>query len=410
MANLRDLIDYTNRSGIQTSQSLPAVVGRTAEPISSGIATAFAPHFPGSAYRQIKYHNPCVQCYNCCTECFYWRAPLGTTFIKFEIWGGGGSGAGSCCCGFGSPGGSGAYAVKCICTGFDLGGCVYEMCVAGGGCVNPDPVGYRGCKTYIQGYGLDNFCAEGGASGRWICMYSIPCVCDYGGAGGFVIFDGQGGRLNTCALCMTTGDYSINGCWNNCTWMQSGISCLRDIPGSVHGTGMQPNFEMWDNRKWCQGRSNTHHDLVGAGTTFGSCGKRVNYRHHLNPCYGGACWNCLYCAPFYGADFGARGLPGLVGSPCNHDADNYCMVNQYVPYPGGLINTRGGYIIRRNSDMNVSGNNGHPYDFGEYFGYAATNLAHGSIPGWGGRTAVSHAGNCYCGGYGGSGQVIITYG
>jgi hypothetical protein len=86
------------------------------------------------------------------------------------------------------------------------------------------------------------------------------------------------------------------------------------------------------------------------------------------------------------------------------------MVNQYIPYSGGLINTRGGYIMRRTSDMNASGNNGHPNDFNEFFGYSGSNLGHG-IPGFGGRTAQSHGGNnCYCGGYGGSGQVIITYG
>lgn len=406
MANLRDLIDYTNKTGIQTSQSLPAVVGRTAEPLSAGIGTAFAPGFPGSAYRQIKYHNPCISGMNCCTECFMWRAPVGTTFVKIEIWGGGGSGGGSCCCGWGTPGGSGAYAYKCICTGYDLGGCTYEFCVSSGSCVGPDPVGYKGWKTFAVGYGLDNFCAEGGGPGQWFCngAWSQFCLCDYP-----TLF-ADGGRLNTCLRCQTSIDYGINGCWSNCTMYQSGLACLRELNGSAHGTGTIPSHDMWDNRRWLCGKSTSHYDLIGIGNTFGSCGRRVNLRHSLNPCYGAACWNCLYCAPFFGADGGARGLPGLLGSPCNMDAGDYCMINQYVPYPGGLINTRGGWLVRRNSDMNISGNNGHPYDFGEFFGYGASNLAHGSIPGWGGRTAVSRDGNCYCGGYGGSGQVIITYG
>lgn len=408
MANLRDLIDYTSRSGIQTSQSLPAVVGRTSEPISSGIATAFAPNFPGSAYRQIKYRgNHCVAgSYQCFWECFMWKPPVGTTFIKFEIWGGGGSGAGSCCCGWGVPGGSGAYAVKCICTGTDLGGCIYEFCLAGTTCVGPDPIGYKGYKTFVNGFGLNNFCAEGGQPGWWACHcnWTYSCMCDYATIFAEGMRHGNGGQpyIN----CMWTSPNSFD-----CRAMRGGdswCSCL--TTGSMHGTGIINPHDMYDNTRWCCGKSTGHYDLIGIGNTFGSCGKRVQEAHALNPCYGAACYGCMFCAPFYGADYGARGLPGMVGSPCNMDAGDYCMVNQYVPYPGGLINTRGGYIIRRNSDMNISGNNGHPYDYNDYFGYMGSNRDHG-LPGFGGRTAVSHGGNnCYCGGYGGSGQVIITYG
>lgn len=393
MANLRDLIEYTTKAGIQTSQSLGAVVAPPTSPNAGIAATAFIPSFPGSAYRQIKYRNYCVQEYNCCNSCFMWKPPMGTTFIKFEIWGSGGSGAGSCCCGWGNPGGSAAYAYKCICTGNDLGGCTYEFCVAGGPCVTPLQSGFKGCKTFVVGYGLNNFCAEGGGGGSWHCHcnWVLSCMCEYD------VACAEGARFNNCA-------------YQNCTGSHESFTCHCLLANSVHGTGMINPFDMYDNTRYDCGKSTGHYDLIGVGNTFGSFGRRVKLNHALNPCYGAACYGCLFCAPFYGADGGARGLPGMVGSPCNQAADDFCMINQYIPYSGGLINTRGGYIIRRNSDMNNSGNQGSPYDFNEFFGYNGSNMAHG-IPGFGGRSAQSFNGNnCYCGGYGGSGQVIITYG
>jgi hypothetical protein len=398
MANLRDLIDYTNKAGIQTSQSLGAVVAPPASPNAGIAATAFAPSFPGSAYKQIKYRgNHCCGAYSCYWECFMWRPPMGTTFLKFEIWGGGGSGAGGCCCGWGTPGGSGAYAYKCICSATDLGGCVYEFCIAGSSCMPPDVYGVKGYKTFAVGYGLDNFCAEGGLGGNWNCQYSPPwtmtCFCDY------PVICGDGARLNTNAYCTATNGVFLNVC-----------DCL--TPGQLYGTGMISPYDMYDNCRFSCGRLGTgYYDLVGAGNTFGSGGKRVRQNHTLNPCYGGVCYICTFCAPYFGADGGSRGIPGGLGSPCNHDASDYCMIQQYLPYPGGLINTRGGWVTQRTCGILQCSAvyNALP---GEYFGYTSTTDSdgYGAIPGMGGRSTFAYCGYCYCGGPGSGGQLIITYG
>lgn len=97
-----------------------------------------------------------------------WCAPTGTTEITFEIWGSGGGGAGSCCCQQGQPGGSGAYAKKTVYG--TLGGCKYGLLLGYTTDCSPTCCGYLGCSTYVTGYGLTNFCAEGGFGGKSCCF------------------------------------------------------------------------------------------------------------------------------------------------------------------------------------------------------------------------------------------------
>jgi hypothetical protein len=377
MANLRDLVSYTDQQQIAAFQTA-GISTVPATPIS----------FPGSEYNQIQFRTHCAVNRFRHFECYVWKPPVGTTFIKFEIWGGGGGGPGTCCCMWGTPGGSGAYAYKCICTGFDLGGSVYEICVASASCCSPINTGARGCKSFVVGPGLRNFCAEGGYGGQSFCAncngsWEMFCLCDYTQAcaeGASMPY----GAAICCDMC--------TGHWGNC-----GFSCF--TPGG--GIGMYP-IEYQD-------VTETQYDLIGAGTTFGSNCRRVHYGHALNPCYGGLCWSmCAYCAPYFGADGGAIGLPGLMGSPCNHAMD-WCMITQYHPYPGGLINTRGGYLPYRYTSMNLAGENGAHYRFQDYFGHSS-NRADEGIVGLGGRSASSESGNCYCGGPGHAGMVRITYG
>lgn len=86
------------------------------------------------------------------------------------------------------------------------------------------------------------------------------------------------------------------------------------------------------------------------------------------------------------------------------------MVLQYVPYPGGLINTRGGWFAKRYGGMDYSPSE-HAWA-SESFGYGsgASTAQCSFIPGIGGETAASTGGTCYNGSGGGNGQVIITYG
>lgn len=95
----------------------------------------------------------------CCT----WTVPSGLSFIRFQMWGAGAPTDQAFCCGF-SMAGSGAYAsviipavAGCqytICSGCAFLHCCSACCIAG--CAN-------GCASFVQGFGLNNVCAEGGA-------------------------------------------------------------------------------------------------------------------------------------------------------------------------------------------------------------------------------------------------------
>lgn len=117
----------------------------------------------------------------------YWCVPCGTTSITWEIWGGGGSGGGACCCQQGVPGGSGAYARKTLHYPEIQGGWCYCMYVASSTCCSQCCCGIRGCKSYVCGCNLSNFCVEGGLPGKtccyafWDTTYRCQPRVDWGG-------------------------------------------------------------------------------------------------------------------------------------------------------------------------------------------------------------------------------------
>lgn len=121
-----------------------------------------------------------------------WCAPCSCVCkIQWELWGGGGSGNGACCCKGGFDGMAGQYTKCTICAknnsnSFDdsgnghpysLDGCCWRLYVASHTCRGPSDGGnFDGCKTYISGPIMDNFCACGGCHGH-ACWY-------WGGSGG----------------------------------------------------------------------------------------------------------------------------------------------------------------------------------------------------------------------------------
>lgn len=124
-------------------------------------------------------------------SCCLWTVPAGVTWISFEVWGGGGGGAGACCCMMGWPGGAGAYTLKTVCNSAGLAGQQYTVCAGGTTSMSPVCLGCVGCTSYVNGFGLSNFCATGGAHGEVHCFQyygcytcSTPnpnCCCAYGG-------------------------------------------------------------------------------------------------------------------------------------------------------------------------------------------------------------------------------------
>ncbi len=102
--------------------------------------------------------------------CCLWTVPTGVTRVVFEIWSGGGGGAGMICCNYCSfaiGGGGGNYGMRSIST---TPGCQYTICAGGSW---PCSKGHTcsagmGCRSYVNGFNLSNFCTMGGCGG-WMC-------------------------------------------------------------------------------------------------------------------------------------------------------------------------------------------------------------------------------------------------
>lgn len=232
-----------------------------------------------------------------------WTVPVGATDIIFEIWGGGGGGAVACCCAHGVPGGAGAYAYKRL-RGTDVvAGNQYQVCIAAASCRTSAKTGARGCKTYVTGFGLTNFCADGGFGG---CMY-----------------------------CSNQG----------CTWLTP--------------------------------RANE------AQCAFGCC------------------------AVFYGADGGAVGIPGALESRCYIDRFHN---KHFFPYPGGLVNSKGGYVTQRFTCSGCSCMRCDMIIASKLVGWGQGSC-HGAngVPGMGGGSAQSCCNGPICGMGGNGGLVRISY-
>lgn len=454
MSNLRDLTQYADNSTVQKYVGLSTV------------------NAAGSVLKQWRYMPVCShgnQSFYHWQDTFTWRAPAGTKFIKFEIWGGGGGGSGGCCCTQGIPGGSGAYAYKCITADEwgDLSGCPYEICVGSGGQITFESrTPLKGSKSFVLGHGLRNFCAEGGMAGMGYCARTGCCFYwnddTTVGQGGIPCCQSQYFHQHANASRLVTAEdyngYMACGCgigFQPCTWnayptggwypgcgygifasvgiaccylgaMDCGYSCF--IPGAPGGVGQVP----WPEH--VQERTRFMYDMIGLGNTAGTCAQQHLHTMPRNHCYGGLWFGCLSCAPYFGADGGAHGLPGAIGSPCNSSPGpdpntwNPCMVQQYIPYAGGLINTKGGYYQQRILHM-VYGYTGAGFPLGSpgscdwkngalpyYFGFSAGSsdstiylgpLMFGSGGASGNTCTTSY---CVYGWPGGHGNVQVTYG
>lgn len=187
---------------------------------------------------------------NCDTSYRQWCGGFcvypGVTTVQFHIWGGGGSGAGGCCCMQGTPSGSGAYAMKTLCAkdmGLDsLGGLCYLWFIGPNATCTSNCTGNTGCKTWITGCGLTNFCAEGGMPGRTCCFiyhdsFGANITGTYGPGGttgttprnslGCYSLDPVSGSCRACdCACYYGADFGVPGrmgwfrvdciCGNNC--------------------------------------------------------------------------------------------------------------------------------------------------------------------------------------------------
>ena len=172
------------------------------------------PAYLEGEFESMYFVNRCSHQYNTdygmsCID--WWSLPSDVTTVTMEVWGagGGGAGSGSCGCVFGWPGGSGAYAKKTFSGSEAIGarGTCYCMCIAPASCCSPTMnCGYKGCKSWIIGSGLSNFCADGGDPGK-------ACFC-MSGCGGNWTGMCPHPDMGTCACyydCTSTGVTGVPG-------------------------------------------------------------------------------------------------------------------------------------------------------------------------------------------------------
>lgn len=111
------------------------------------------------------------------------------------------------------------------------------------------------------------------------------------------------------------------------------------------------------------------------------------------------------CALYYGADYGAHGLPGWY---LPRRTDNRCCNHWGVPYPGGLVNSRGGWIEvgqvceARNCAYCEQNRALKQVGFGGAYCF-------GYVPGMGGSTAYNCENSVYCGTAGYPGMIRVHW-
>jgi hypothetical protein len=210
----------------------------------------------------------CHQCTiagNCCEQangkCCYWCVPDNVYQVTFEIWGGGGGGPGhTCCnnCSFAVGGFGGNYAIKTIATN---PGCQYSVCAGGSWRCEKSHTctAGMGCRSYVNGHNLSNFCVDGGCPG-WMCNGDAW---------------GQRHAVLNCANCRICGIFGADFGMNGGGGIKAGTTtcrCHGQTSWTGTGAGIGTYMATQTNEAWC------------------ACGCHVNW-----PAGGGTPGTSSYC-------------------------------------------------------------------------------------------------------------------
>ena len=148
------------------SQSVPGTALCNGAGASYGVQWIYNPR--GFACQSCASAGGCT--YQADGYCCLWCVPAGVTSVTFEIWSGGGGGAGMICCNYCSfsiGGAGGNYATKRI----DVQpGWTYTVCAGGSWPCSKSHTCSAGMgrRSYVTGCNLSNFCVMGGC-GAWMC-------------------------------------------------------------------------------------------------------------------------------------------------------------------------------------------------------------------------------------------------
>jgi hypothetical protein len=229
-----------------------------------------------------------------------WTVPAGVTCARFQLWGAGAGNTGPCCCGFSPFGGTGAYASVIIPV---TAGCAYTLTSGAGSQGSTD-----GGNSSVTGFGLTNFCAEGGEGSR-SCEINVRCIPG-----------------NTYGYCTNQPCYYLGGCL-----LSDSAVCWTGATTPFGPDCCDINFPMISSCKTFYG-SATSGTVYGIRGSFGyirlnNCGQVACAVHP--PIYGFASTSCC------GLSFAGSSLAG--GCCCAA-----CLSYLVVPGAGGVTSTVAG--------------------------------------------------------------------
>ena len=200
-------------------------------PGSTGTANAGINFATGAEYSGLAVRGNAN--YSCGAAC-EWVVPAGAKFARFQLWGAGGKTGSGCCCGGADWGTSGAYASVIIPV---VPGCTYSLCAGNRHqtiCQWAD-AGGRSCMSYVTGYGLYNFCAEGACAKQHCCAQT----CDRDGYAqtGCTRWSSLDCYAAGACICNGSGDFCFSNSCSSCgiigytkSWSTNFYGCYTGSP------------------------------------------------------------------------------------------------------------------------------------------------------------------------------------
>ena len=260
-----------------------------------------------------------------------WQSP-GTGTVTLELWGAGGSGAKMCCCGFGLPGNSGAFAKR----SFSVVANCYICGCLGKACGNSDALCFRGCSEpsmlcWFGGGTSGCMCAEGGKGGVSICSTTPSGYCCFR-ANGFCSTNTGPNCGVVCNKC--SGDW-VGNAYGGTINKTSNISCmsyfgcypsciclfrvhLAGPPGVISEDGAIVQYGMDDFNAHGNWSGQMKANSIGA---INGAGRAPQYGHQWRACGRNdttcGCYNMDGCASTVPAGWGGTGP-----MPCGNVRDH----------------------------------------------------------------------------------------
>tara|TARA_B100001250_G_scaffold281014_1_gene243306 strand:+ start:2760 stop:3602 length:843 start_codon:yes stop_codon:yes gene_type:complete len=255
------------------------------------------------------------------------------------------------------------------------------------------------CTQYITPH-CGSTCSEHSTSYNYY-RYPLWCVPDNVCDVIFEVWGAGGGGGSSC--CCSRG---IPGGAGAYAWKRvqgaSIANCVYDIHIGTPGCGrMGSQCGQMGNPSYITGYGLSNFCAKGGGAGCSCCFLCCCTWRAM--CLSSCPYGC--CSEFYGADGGARGVPGAAYMFCYNQ---HCYNKQHVPYPAGLVNGKGGWMTGVQCE-----NSGCGYCLLHWstaqLGWGGSFSEHNFVPGVGGPSGWTCGGGCCHGQNGTAGMIRINY-